>query len=734
MDGQLVTTDVKDAQEAFETAKSGWDETYAEAKADLKFQHGGSQWEGADRAAREKMRRPCLEVNLLPQFVRQVTNDVRMNTPAINVSPVGGGADIETARVQKGLIRNIEYTSSAPEAYHTALEYAVKCGIGFFRLDHDFEALDGFNQQIFIRKCVNPFANYLDPNSIEDDGCDAMYSFTIDSLTEKEFKRKYPKHDPESFEGTDGSKDKVISVAEYFRIEEEEKQAALLEDGSIVEYQKGMDGVRTVRSLKKKKVYRCKVSGADILEETIFPGIYVPLVPVYGEVTWIDGKRKIKSLVTDMKDPQRMHNYWASLETQILMMQPIAPVMAEVGQTEDFADDWSNPGNASVLRYKGQNARGENISPPQRLSPPTTPMGITNARMTSAENMKQTVGMYDDSLGQRSNAVSGVAINNRKVEGEVATYHFGDNLNRSIAHGGRIAIGMIPQIYDTSRVIRIMGEEDASEEVGINGQVVEGQKRAFDLTAGQYDVRVTAGASFTTKRQEAAQYLQTLIQAQPELVSVAGDILVKNMDFPGAEALADRLRKMVPPNLLSDKEKQAAEQQVDPEKEQMQQLIQQGAQELQSLQSQVEQLQNALKNKDQAEQAGIQIDVAKLELEKEKIANDRMKIQIEAQKAQTDQYKVQSDAELKAAELQIQAQQPQQPQVPEQPEAPEIGGDIVPEEAAVEQAAAVLRAQQANATLAVLGSIAQQLNGLTAQVAQPKQVIRGEDGRVIGVQ
>lgn len=279
-----------------------------------------------------------------------------------------------------------------------------------------------------------------------------------------------------------------------------------------------------------------------------------------------------------------------------------------------------------------------------------------------------------------------------------------------------------------------MGEEDASEEVGINGQVVEGQKRAFDLTAGQYDVRVTAGASFTTKRQEAAQYLQTLIQAQPELVSVAGDILVKNMDFPGAEALADRLRKMVPPNLLSDKEKQAAEQQVDPEKEQMQQLIQQGAQELQSLQSQVEQLQNALKNKDQAEQAGIQIDVAKLELEKEKIANDRMKIQIEAQKAQTDQYKVQSDAELKAAELQIQAQQPQQPQVPEQPEAPEIGGDIVPEEAAVEQAAAVLRAQQANATLAVLGSIAQQLNGLTAQVAQPKQVIRGEDGRVIGVQ
>lgn len=749
-----MAIDVKDVQEAFQDTKSGWDENYKTAKADLKFQHGGSQWDDGDRNAREVLKRPCLEVNLLPQFVRQITNDVRMNTPAINVSPVGGGADMATAKVLQGLIRNIEYTSSAAEAYSNALEYAVKGGIGFFRLDHDYEALDGFNQQIFIRKVVNPFANFIDPKSIEDDGCDAKLGFTIDGLTKKEFEELYPDADAESFDKDDqkSGSGALVTVAEYFHIEEEEKQAALLEDGTVVEYAKGMDGVKAVRKLKKKKVYRCRVSGADILEETIFPGIYIPIIPVYGEVTWIDGKRKIKSLIADMKDPQKMHNYWASLETQILMMQPIAPVMAEFGQTEDFADDWNNPGNASVLRYKGTNALGEKIAPPQRLNPPVTPQGITNARMTSAENMKQTVGMYDDSLGQRSNAVSGVAINNRKVEGEVATYHFGDNLNRSIAHGGRVALSMIPTIYDTSRVVRIMGEEDSSEEIGINGEFVAGQKQAFDLTAGQYDVRVTAGPSFTTKRQEAAQYLQTLIQAQPELVQIAGDILVKNMDFPGSEALADRLRKMVPPNLLSEKDRQA-NQEEDPEKIELAKKLQEASQHMATLQS-------ALDDKTAKEQADIE--------------TDRMRVAIEAEKAKTDKYKVESDVELRAAELHLQATAPKASAGGTAKAAAPSSGSAPPQSGAEEEmlsidelrnlleqrtqkkmeddaAAAEMQRQMAEQQAAIAEQEAAKEHGekqfqvelvsavvgavkeLTAAVQTPKQVIRDDAGKVVGV-
>ncbi len=753
-----MTIDVKDAQDAFEDTKAGWDDNYKTFKSNIKFQHGGGQWDDADKNARQALKRPCLEVNLLPQFVRQVTNDVRMNTPAINVSPVGGGADLATAKVQQGLIRNIEYTSGAKEAYCNALEYAVKGGMGFFRLDHDFEALDNDLQQIFIRKVVNPFANWIDPKSIEDDGCDAKLGFSLDSLSEAEFEEMYPGYDPESFDadGQKRDKDALITVAEYFRIVEDKKKVAYLENGEMVEYAKGMDGVRLVRTLTKKKVYRCKVSGADVLEETIFPGVYIPLIPVYGEVTWIDGKRRVKSLIDDMKDPQRMHNYWASLETQILMMQPIAPVMAEVGQTEDFADDWNNPGAAMVLRYKGTNSMGEKIPAPQRLNPPVTPQGVTKARMTSAENMKQTVGMYDDSLGQRSNAVSGVAINNRKVEGEVATFHFGDNLNRSIAHGGRVILSMIPTIYDTSRVVRIMGEEDASEEIGINGQFVAGQKQAFDLTAGQYDVRVTAGPSFTTKRQEAAQYLQTLIQAQPELVSVAGDILVKNMDFPGSEALADRLRKMVPPNLLSEKEKQA-NQEEDPEKIELAKKLQEAAEHMATLQA-------ALDDKTAKEQADVE--------------TDRMKVAIEAQKAQTDKYKVESDVELRAAELHLKATEPKAPtgsaRQPASPSvaksgssAPQSGAEeemlsiddlralleertrqkmesdaaeaesqrqLAEQQALIEQQEAAKEQGEKQFQVELVSAVVGAVKELTQAVQTPKQVVRDDAGKVVGVQ
>ena len=729
-----MTTDVQDATEAFEEAKNGWSEVYELAKSDLAFGHGDGQWDAADLASRKQMSRPSLTINLLPQFINQVVNDIRIKQPSINVSPVGDGADIETAKVQQGLIRNIEYTSSASEAYVTALEYAVRGGIGFFRIDHDFERLTGAEQQIFIKKVVNPFAIYIDPNSIESDGCDAMYGFVVDGMTEKQFNTKYHGFDPVSFNGAKTHKrdeKQMLDVAEYFKINEEEKKVAYLEDGSIAEYQKGMDGVRVVRSIKKKTVSRYKMSGQDILEETRFPGYYIPLVPVYGAELWMDGKRHIKSLIHDMKDSQRMHNYWASLETQILMMQPIAPVMAAVGQTEDFADDWNNPGKAMVLRYKTTDAMGNPISAPQRLAPPSIPSGVINARQSSAEDMKASVGMYNESLGQRSNAVSGIAINNRKVEGEIATLHFGDNLNRSIAHGGRIIISMIPEIYDTSRVIRIMGEDEVSEEVGVNGQIVEGQKRAFDVTAGQYDVRVTTGSSFTTKRQEAVQFIQTLIQAVPEIAAVSGDILVKNMDFPGAEALAARLRKMVPPELLSDKEKQSAEQQQDPEKLQMQQVIQEGQALVQQATQKIEQLEEALKNKQQSEQIGLQLDSAKLELEKEKIENDRMKIQIDAQRAQTDQFKAESDAELKAAELHIQAQQPQQPPVREQSEAASVTQGMPP--ISIVMPSDGLE-QHSDAQGQMAAAIVNALNGLTAAVNTPKSVVRDEQGKVVGVQ
>lgn len=571
---------IKEKQGKVKRDQSYWRDIYERAKEDAHFLSDDefAQWDEQDYNSRVLTGRPALTIDQLGQFVHQVANDIRINTPTINVIPSGLDSDQDTAEALKGLIKTIEYRSGADDAYDTASLNAIRTSIGFIRVDHDYVDDETFDQELLIKRVVNPFACWLDADSIEVDGRDAKHGTIIDKMTVSEFKRLYPDKEPVCFQSDDKSgrelkDDDYISIAEHFCIDEEEK---------VIE----ANGRK--RKTKSRIVRRYKMSGADILEETTFPSKYIPLVPVYGEEIWIDGKRHIMSLIRKSKSAQKMFNYWKSLETELLMKAPNAPVMAAEGQVEDYADDWKTPSKSMVLRYKTTDLQGNAVGAPQRLEPPTIPTGIVNAARQTVDDIKATMGIYNASLGQRSNEQSGVAIAQRKQEGDVATYHFSDNLVKSICQVGRILVDAIPKVYDTARVLRIVGAEGESKEVGVNGEVTNDQEETIDLTKGKYDVRVVTGASFTTQRQEAISALQGIFQSSPDLMQVMGDLYFKYSDFAGAEAMAERMKKVIDPKFLEEEERQEI-QTVDPEKEQMKALIQQGAQELESLQAQAEQ-------------------------------------------------------------------------------------------------------------------------------------------------
>lgn len=711
---------VEDALKMYERYKSFWNENYTESNIDLKMAAGdpATHW-GAAYAERVSAKQLTMVINELPQFIHQVTNDIRQNTPSAETIPENDG-DIETAQIFSDLIRDIEYKSSADEAYDTAAEYAVKCAIGFIRVDHDYCNDDSDEQELQIKKVHDPLSVWIDPASIECDGRDANGGIALEPINREDFERLYPGKGFISFtepKNIDHKNDSIV-LAEIFKREFTGKHG------------------------KTPIIRRYKFSGADMLAETTFPGDYIPIVPVIGEDVWIDGKRILASLIRQARDPQLRLNHWACKEQQILNMAPIAPVMAEEGTLVNDRGQWQRPGSEMVLEYKRNGMDGNPANVPTRLAPPPIPTGILNAMEGAKQNIKESLGMYNASIGEKSNETSGIAIQRRQHEGDVATFHFPDNVRRSVTQVTRILASAIPIVYDTQRVIQTMNGENEPKLVSINGAPLqEGQKQPFDLTKGKYRVRVTTGASYTTKRQEAAAFLSDLFKQAPELLNVGGDILFKNMDLPGAQAMAERMKKIIGmqnPALIEDENNP---QQVDPQVAQMQQVIQQGQQAMQQLAAENEQLKAEQQNK----QADTQIKGGELQLKQQELQLKAKELELKEQESQA-KYQLEHkkiDADLTQAR--ITAKSTAHPDVamtdPEMNEGVSPLAEILAiltqsvqnqtqTEAMLAQGLQQLASAQQESTQAATATSAALINAIN----QPKSVIFGDNGIPLGIQ
>ena len=556
--------------------------------------------------------RPCLTINKLPQHVRQVTNDQRQNRPGAKVIPVDDNADVEVADIFNGMIRHIEYISDADVAYDTACENQVSYGEGYLRLLTEYCEDNTFDQDIKIGRVRNSFSVYMDPTIQDPTGADAKWCFVTEDVTKAEFERMYPDASPITTLQSLGVGDQSISnwlnedtirIADYYYIDFD-RTTLNLYPGNATAFEGTPEDkqLRAIYGKPKKsresdrpKVKYCKINGYEILEEREWAGKYIPVIRIVGNEFEVDGRLYVSGLVRNAKDAQRMYNYWVSQEAEMLALAPKAPFIGYGGQFEGYEQQWktANTQNWPYLEVNPDvtDGQGGMLPLPQRAQPPMASSGLLQAKAGASEDIKSTTGQYNASLGMGSNERSGKAILARQREGDVGTYHYGDNLARGVRHVARQLVDLIPKIYDTQRIARIIGEDGETKMIKINpeqqqpvnkimdesGIVVE---KIYNPGVGKYDVVAITGPGYATKRQEALEAMAQLLQGNPNLWAVAGDLFVKNMDWPGAQEMSKRFAKTIDPKFLSDGEDnpalQAAQQQMQAmgqEMEQMHQMI-----------------------------------------------------------------------------------------------------------------------------------------------------------------
>lgn len=554
--------------------------------------------------------RPCLTINKLPQHVRQVTNDQRQNRPSGKVIPADDKADPEMAEIFDGIVRHIEYMSDADVAYDTACENQVAFGEGYIRILTEYCDDKTFDQDIKIGRVRNSFSVYMDPTIQDPCGSDAKWCFITEDILKEDYERMFPDAMPVSSLQNAGIGDQSLSqwvnestvrIAEYFYVDYEKKTLNLYPDnmtaykGSSEAKQIEAMGFQPIRQreVDVKKIKWCKINGFEVLEKQEWPGQWIPVVRVIGNEFEIDGRIYVSGLVRNAKDAQRMYNFWVSQEAEMLALAPKAPFIGYGGQFEGYEQQWktANTQNWPYLEVNPDvtDGNGAVLPLPQRAAPPLPQTGLIQAKMGASDDIKATTGQYDSSLGQTSNERSGKAILARERQTDTGTYHFVDNLARAIRYVTRQIVDLIPKIYDTERVARIVGLDGEVDRVKINpnqpmpvNRIVDENgieiEKIYNPSVGRYDVCVTTGPSYMTKRQEALDAMAQLLQANPNLWAIAGDLFVKNMDWPGAEEMAERFAKTIDPALMSDDDKppalQAAEQQMQAMQAEMQQMFQ----------------------------------------------------------------------------------------------------------------------------------------------------------------
>lgn len=708
---------LQEAKDSFSRASDHENENRRTALEDIEFSRKGDQWPIEIVKQRNIEGRPCLTINKLPAFIRQVVNDARQNKPSIKVHPVDDEGDPETAAIYDGLIRNIEYTSHADVAYDTATEQAVGGGFGYIRVGLDYTHDDSFDLDISINRVANQFSVYGDPDSTAADSSDWNVAHILDRMSTDAFEAKYPDAEAVDWDGAEWMQvdsnwysDDGVTVCEYWVRKEVERDICKLVDNrtgktfvmaqedldadedlqtmlsvGVIAYAKDKKGKPIKRKAKSWKVTQYILTACEVLKTTRWPGQYIPIIPVYGDEFFIEGKRYLRSLIHNAIDAQRMFNYWRTTSTELVALAPRVPYIGRKGAFDTDQSNWNTANTRShpFLEYDGPDA-------PMRQPLDSGPAaGALSEAMNASDDMKAIIGLYDASLGARSNETSGVAINARNREGDVSTFHFVDNMARAIRWTGVILIDLIPKVYSEARIVRVIGEDGKQEAKPINQeyqktdpktqapmmtpvgpmqpgqppqpnqsadpqpvppgaqtmqvpgqdgepmQMIMGQDgqpigvplmAIHELGVGKYDLVVSTGPAYTTRRQEAAAEQMELIKAFPPAAPVIGPEIVRNMDWQGAEKIADQLEAMAP----------KPQQGLPPE---IQQLIEAGKQQIQQLTQENQALKSsqaaAMAKTQQADLANQRTTATTAAADARKASYDRAQLEIEGYDAET---------------------------------------------------------------------------------------------------
>lgn len=602
-------------------AQHYWREIYDQAKIDIEFcVNKESQWDATAREERRLAKRPCVTINKIAGFVHQQTNALRANKMTLNAIPVDD-SDVGKAEIQDAMLEYVLKSSRADIATDWAGGRAIMGGFGFYRVTTEYESNLSFNQDIKVKRIENPLSTYLSPEIKCPYGSDASEAITGEWMSKADFKRQFDGKEAVSADDitelTDWQSEDTVFVAEYYRIDYVDDTLYLLEDGTTIlkskvdEYEGDPNIViANERKTQTKKVMWYKCSRDEVLEQTEIKADYIPIILVVGDEQWVNDKRYWKSLISNAKDPQIIYNYARTLQLEQLQKASNRPWVADARSIEGYESFWedaSNP-NMQYMPYNSTDEHGNPLAPPFMASVYQGSPDLMREAMTANDEIKGTTNINDATLGNQSNETSGRAIMARQRQSDQGNFHFLDNFKRAYEHLGRVLLSMIPNYYDTQRVLRITQDDEVfktivinvaedspllqkyekelkNAELGINGMY-------NDVTVGKYDIRIAAGADYNTQREEAREVLIELGRAYPQLMEISGDLIIRAFDFPDADKIADRLKMLLPPELKGDEEGEAP--QIPPE---LQQQIMQMQQQMQQAEQALQQMSQELKDK-----------------------------------------------------------------------------------------------------------------------------------------
>lgn len=591
---------LSDMRKRYQRAKDFHTELYDLARDDIKFVTvPGNQWDNALRMRRDN--RPCYEFPKLAGHCRQVINEMRRERPQGKVRGTGDG-DRGLADLMQGICRNIESTSNADLAYDVGYATAVQGGLGYWRVCTDYLNDDDFEQDIRVKPIYNWQSVLGDPAAVERDRRDSLFYFVLDLVPKDEHERRFPDADLTDFDTGGWEKDwreaGQVRIAEYWYKKPVKRDLLALSDGQVVfadELAKqagisendvldhlaagGIQVVRT-RSVDSHKVCMRLTNGHEWLtDEYEFPCKYIPIVPVWGNIQNIDGKDYWQGMVRPAKDQQRLHNVHRTAMTEAVAKAPKAPFITKPKWIKGFEEMWKRA-NAEDRPYLLVHDDADEV--PQRAAQAEVPAALIQLAGMDNEDIKATTGQYDASLGARSNETSGVAIARRNAQGATATFNYADNLAYAVKFTYEILVDMVPRVYDTQRVVRVLGPDEGEEWRELYKEVVDPETERTvvlnDIRKGKYDVTLTVGPSYATQRMEAVDAFTNLLGQMgpglpPQIAALMAYKAVKNMDLPGADEDLDKaFRKvLIAQGVLEPADGEEApapqEQQVDPRME-----------------------------------------------------------------------------------------------------------------------------------------------------------------------
>jgi hypothetical protein len=596
---------------------------------DKKFT-AGEQWDSV--VLQQRVGLPCLTINTIPQFIAQLVGDWRENRNGVKVIPSTDG-DKDIADVRSDLIRAIQTKSRADRVLDNAFESMIQGGDASFRVAVQYASGDVFDQEIVFAPIDDCLSVVWDRLSIDPTGRDANRCFVDDRIPTKEFKKTFGEDvDPSKLNDIEKRslttsgwvEDGTVRVTEHWRMIERQRLLAMFEDGSIhvIEGDKVEQLTQQHGQIVRSRLAPCRYAQMHLVTGwKILAGPYeyklnrLPIIRMSGRVVTIGDRRVRYGLVRYMKDAARLRNFWRSVAAEQLGYAPKAQWLATETAVEGREDQFrkAHLTRDPLLVVNEGTQIGSDI---QRIEPPQMQTALLNEAQINTQDMKDVTGIHDASLGIKSNETSGRAIMARQREGDVASLTYYDNGNASILEAGDVINQLISQIYDGTRIIRIIGDDESTKLVKINDPM---DPKSPDLSIGNYDVAITSGASYTTRRVEAAESMMEAIQVFPELMQIAGDLVVKAQDWPGSEELAERLRKTIPPQLLSDKEKAEMGQQAPD----MQAIMQQQAQVQEAMQKAQEEL-DKLQKENFSLKIKADIEAKKLEIEEYRAETERL--------------------------------------------------------------------------------------------------------------